>query len=173
MIMNNYAYGSGSFGEWIKDEYGLPVYRYTLDQTKDKRGLTPCNPLWRNPSDHFHQVGNDRVLALASNYGYVQLRQDEGAPKLLNDFYPPDGQYGGGIGYLVDIDGYLSTYYDGNNPNFERNFGIGYYRKRVSNQKYQIDQVIFAPYGDEPLLISQVKITNNNPSEVNLRWIEY
>ncbi|HLY16613.1 MAG TPA: hypothetical protein VKR61_05285 [Bryobacteraceae bacterium] len=25
-------YGSGYFGEWIEDEFGLPAFRYTRDQ---------------------------------------------------------------------------------------------------------------------------------------------
>jgi hypothetical protein len=27
-------YGSGHFGEWIEDPFGLPAFRYTCDQTK-------------------------------------------------------------------------------------------------------------------------------------------
>ncbi len=29
------AYGSGYFGEWIQDEFGLPAFHYTCDQVKD------------------------------------------------------------------------------------------------------------------------------------------
>lgn len=78
---SDHAYGSGGFGEWIEDAFGLPAYRYTCDQRRDPKAVTPVNPIWRSPTDHSHQVGNDRLVAVASNYGYVQVRQDEGSPK--------------------------------------------------------------------------------------------
>jgi hypothetical protein len=37
------AYGSGHFGEWIEDEYGLPAYRYTCNQVKDPKAVTVTN----------------------------------------------------------------------------------------------------------------------------------
>src|ERR1700719_4472243 len=74
-------YGSGHFGEWIEDQFGLPAYHYTCEQTSDPKAVTPVYTVWRSPTDHTHQVGNDRVVAAVSNYGYVQVRQDEGSPK--------------------------------------------------------------------------------------------
>ena len=87
------SYGSGAFGEWIEDPFGLPAYRYTCDQTRDPRVVTPVNPVWRGPTEHSHQVGNDRLVAVASNDGYVQVRQDEGGPKFLNDYGPAHNHY--------------------------------------------------------------------------------
>lgn len=74
-------FGSGYFGEWITDEHGLPAYRYTCNQLKDEKAKTVTNKEWRNSTEHLHEVGNDRVVGVASNYGYIQLREDEGAPK--------------------------------------------------------------------------------------------
>ncbi|TFF89684.1 MAG: hypothetical protein EU548_06880, partial [Promethearchaeota archaeon] len=166
-------FGSGYFGEWIIDEYDLPAYRYTCNQIKDPTAISPTNEKWRLKTDHSHQVGNDRLVAVASNYGYIQVRQDEGAPKLLNDYDPKRHQYGGGFGYLFDDDKIITTYYTGKQKKFERIFGIGYYRKKVEEHDLSIDQIIFAPFGDDPLLISKVKIINNRNKYVNLRWIEY
>lgn len=59
-------------------------------------------------------------MAAVSNYGYVQVRQDEGSPKFLNDYAPELGQYGGGSGYLSDGKKVLSTYYPGNAQTFDR-----------------------------------------------------
>ena len=56
---------------------------------------------------------------------------------------------------------------------FDRIFGIGYFRKKVSGHGYAVDQMIFAPFGDDPVLISQVTVTNSGAAEANLRWIEY
>ncbi|MBZ5544503.1 MAG: hypothetical protein LAO07_12620 [Acidobacteriia bacterium] len=166
-------YGSGHFGEWINDEHGLPAYRYTCNQLTDPKAKTPVNTVWRSPTDHTHQVGNDRLLAAVSNYGYVQVRQDEGSPKFLNDYLPEESLFGGGLGFLTDGRVCLSTYYPGNAAQFERIFGVGYFRKTLTEGSYVVDQVILAPFGDDPLLISQVTLVNNGKARADLRWVEY
>ncbi|MGH9827028.1 MAG: hypothetical protein ACREDR_27690, partial [Blastocatellia bacterium] len=167
------AYGSGYFGEWTDDEFGLPAFRYTCDQINDPKAVTSVNPAILSPTEHIHQVGNDRVVAIVSNYGHVRVRQDEGAPKFLNDYTPEKGHYGGGFGYLTDGKTALSTFYPGNAKSFDRIFGVGYFRKKVTGGDWDIDQVLFAPFGDDPVLISQVAITNHSNSEARLRWIEH
>ena len=167
------AFGSGHFGEWIADEFGLPAYRYTSNQVSDPAAVTPVHPQWRSATDHTHQVGNDRLVAAVSNYGYVQVRQDEGAPKFLNDYAPEHGRYGAGIGFLTDGETMLSTYYPGHGESFERTFGEGYYRKTVKGSQFEVDQTILAPFGDDPVLISRVKVTNHSGNSVKLRWVEY
>lgn len=180
--MSQKAFGSGNFGEWIEDEHGLPAYRYTCDQKHDPKAIAPTNPIWRAPTDHSHQVGNDRLVAVASNYGYIQVRQDEGGPKFLNDYDPAHQHYAGGFGTLTDGLTSFSTFHPreagpvpalGEADTFERIFGIGYLRKTVRKNGYTVDQVVFAPFGDDPLLISQVTITNQTKKAANLRWIEY
>jgi len=171
--MSEKAFGSGYFGEWIEDEFGLPAYSYTCNQINDPKAISPVNETWRLKNDHSHLVGNDRLVGVASNFGYIQVRQDEGAPKFLNDFNPEKKQFAGGFGYLTDGKNIIKTYYNGKNQTFNRIFGVGYYRKIVSGNKIIVDQIVFAPYGDDPLLISQVKVSNNKKDEVNLRWFEY
>jgi len=167
------AYGSGYFGEWVTDEFGLPAYRYTCDQINDPKAQTRMNEQWRPRTEHLHQVGNDRLVGVASNYGHIQVRQDEGSPKYLNDFDPSNYQYGGGFGYLADGTTILSTFYTGQADAFDRVFGVGYYRKSVKGSGLVVDQTVFAPYGDDPLLISQVKIENEREEPVELSWVEY
>ncbi|MDF1538978.1 MAG: hypothetical protein P1Q69_08745, partial [Candidatus Thorarchaeota archaeon] len=152
---------------------GLPAYRYTVDQINDSKAHTPTNEQWRLPTDHSHQVGNDRLVAVASNYGHIQVRQDEGSPKFLNDFVPENQQFGGGIGYLTDGKTVLSTYYSSKEQSLDRVFGVGYYRKTVKGDDLVAEQTVFAPFGDDPLLISQVKVENNRSEPVDLQWIEY
>ena len=166
-------YGSGHFGEWITDDFALPAYRYTCNQRSDPLGQTPVHKEWISATDHLHQVGNDRIVAVASNYGYVQVRQDEGSPKFLNDYDPEHHRYGGGIGYLTDGNNVVSTYYSGRADSFERILGEGYLRKVVKSGNYKVDQTIFAPFGDDPVLISLVKITNQGSETVDARWVEY
>ena len=167
-------YGSGHFGRWEKDPHGLPAYRYTCDQLTDPLAVLPVDKTWRSPTDHMHQVGNDRLVAVASNYGHVQVRQDEGSPKFLNDYCPEQDRYGGGIGFLADAEGFvLSTYYTGKPDTFDRVLGMGYLQKRVAAGHYSVDQIVFAPYGDDPVLVSQVTITNRSSDTVKPRWVEY
>ncbi len=167
------TYGSSNFGVWIEDEFGLPAFQYTCNQTADPRAVTQVQSGVLTPTEHVHQVGNDRITALASNYGHVRVRQDEGCPKFLNDVDPETHQFGGGLGYLTDGEVSLNTYCDGSNAAFERIFGIGYYRKRVRGRKYSVDQVISAPFGDDPVLISQATLTNHSKAAVTVRWLEY
>ena len=167
------AYGSGYFGEWITDQFGLPAYRYTCNQIEDPKAQSPVHARWRGSSDHTHQVGNDRLVAAVSNYGYLQVRQDEGSPKFLNDYFPDEGRYGAGIGFLTDGIRVLSTFYPGGAEHFDRTMGEGYFRKTAKGNGYEIDQVIFAPFGDDPVLISQVSITNHRSTRMDLRWVEY
>jgi hypothetical protein len=166
-------YGSGYFGSWIEDEFGLPAFHYTCDQAHDPKAVTEVNSGMLSATEHIHQIGNDRIVALASNYGHVRVRQDEGAPKFLNDYAPDRGAFAGGFGYLTDGKSALSTFYPGGGKTFDRIFGIGYFRKKASSNAHTIDHVIFAPFGDDPVLISQVKITNNGAADAQLRWIEY
>ena len=157
-----------------EDEFGLPAFRYTCDQTRDPKAVTQVSkPGILSSTDHVHQVGNDRLTAIVSNYGHVQVRQDEGAPKFLNAYSPERNQFGGGFGYLSDGTETLSSFYTGGARSFDRIFGVGYFRKKVASGSYAIDQAIIAPFGDDPVLISQVTIANNGQSRANLRWIEY
>ena len=168
------SYGSGYFGRWIEDEFGLPAFHYTCDQVSDPKGVTQVNPGILTSTEHVFQIGNDRITAVVSNYGHVRVRQDEGAPKFLNDYAPERGWFAGGFGYLTDGKAALGTYYPGGNAkSFDRIFGSGYFRKKVRGESYSIDQVIFAPFGDDPILISQVTITNSGSGDANLRWLEY
>ena len=42
----------GAFGTWATDEYGLPLYRFTLDQTVDQ--TTAKNYRYTSPRPHRH-----------------------------------------------------------------------------------------------------------------------
>jgi hypothetical protein len=118
-------------------------------------------------------VGNDRIVGIASNFGYIKIRQDEGGPKYLNYYEPLLNQYAGGFGYLKDNRSKLTTYYLGDDQNLKRRFGIGYFQKEVSDNRFHVNQIIFAPFGDDPIIISQVTITNNTSEEQMPTWYEY
>ena len=151
----------------------MPAYHYTCNQLSDPKAVSPTAKEWRSPTDHSFQLGNDRLVALVSNFGHVQVRQDEGSPKFLNDYCPEQNRFGGGVGFLADRGFVLGTYYCGVAESFDRIMGIGYMRKRVTGGPFEIDQVIFAPFGDDPVLVSQVTVTNRSARAVEPRWVEY
>ena len=77
--------GSGVFGKWTLDGAGLPAYRYEADQHLDPRAAYP-NTENLDRRDHWHQVGNLRVTALASNDGTVQVYLGDRGGVFLNRF---------------------------------------------------------------------------------------
>lgn len=96
--------GNGIFGRWIVDETGLPAYEYKLDQYKDVRARYP-NSENLDRRDHWHQVGNQRVTALASNDGTVQVYLGDRGGVFLNKFEAwQSGRGAGGIlGFLARL----------------------------------------------------------------------
>ncbi len=83
------AEGSGIFGRWTLDAHGLPAYEYTLDQWRDDRARYP-NSEHLNRRDHWHQIGNDRITALVSNDGTVQVYLGDRGGVWLNRFEARD-----------------------------------------------------------------------------------
>ena len=138
------SFGSGNFGTWIYDEFQLPAYKYTCNQYQipEKMPLVNKDSIWGDYRNHFSQIGNDRIIGLTSNFGYIKIRQDEGGPKILNDYDPKNGQYAGGFGYFTDGKDCLSTFYQ-EQQDFERYFGCGYFKKTIKNKNYSINQTVF------------------------------
>ncbi len=83
------------------------------------------------------------------------------------------GRYGAGIGFLTDGESVLTTYYPGTGDSFDRILGEGYFKKTVKGHQYEVEQTILAPFGDDPVVVSKVKITNHATSPADLRWVEY
>lgn len=95
------AVGSGIFGRWIIDRAGLPAYRYDFDQYRDNRARYP-NSENIDRRDHWHQIGNDRVTALASNDGTVQIYLCDRGGVFLNRFEARGREAEGESGGLTD-----------------------------------------------------------------------
>ncbi len=79
------TYGSGIFGTWEVDHFGLPAYRYTMDQETDPRAR---QTELAGSTDAWSQVGNDRVVANAYNHGYVQLWSQDRTAQWMNRYDP-------------------------------------------------------------------------------------
>ena len=125
--------GNGHFGEWITDEYGLPAYNYTCNQLIDTVAKTKTT--YGYSIDHFHQLGNDRIMATAHNGGYIQIFDGTRGFKWLTYRDNRFGKLGGGIGlyHLENEKLNFSDLYTLENlskiTKIERVFGIGYFKK--------------------------------------------
>src|SRR5262245_24558784 len=166
------TYGSGHFGSWLVDAAGLPAVRYDLDEQSDPRA---AQPELASKTEAQHQVGNDHIVAAALNHGYTQLWSQDRLSQWANLYQPYSRHYAGGYGYL-NVDGtVVSTLYPDRPPGaaVERDFGIGYFRKKVSAAGVDVEQVVYAPFGDDPLLLDDVTITNRTDATKSVSWFEY
>ncbi|MAS37439.1 MAG: hypothetical protein CL610_25795 [Anaerolineaceae bacterium] len=87
-------YGSGAYGHWILDDNNLPAYQYEMNQFEDDRAAYSVSEgAFRR--DHWHQVGNERLNALASNDGTIQVFIADRGGLFLNYF-----NYGDRVSWL-------------------------------------------------------------------------
>jgi hypothetical protein len=153
------SYGSGNFGRWIVDRFGLPAYRYEIDEAK--------NPIAKQPelagnTDAWSQLGNDHVVANAYNHGYVQLWSQDRLYQWMNFYDASRDHFAGGFGWLNAGGRVISTLYADRPPGAEteRVFGVGYYAKRTRVPGVSERDVVYAPFGDDSLLLHDVTIRN-------------
>jgi hypothetical protein len=166
------TYGSGDFGRWLVDGFGLPAYRYTLDEA--------TNPIAKQvelagSTSAQHELGNDSIVAAAYNDGYTQLWSSARLFQWANLYQPSDRHYGGGFGYLNVNGKVASTMYldrPAGKP-FERDFGVGYYRRRLSFDGVRVLEDAFAPFGDDPVLLDDVTLRNTTRKPERVSWTEY
>jgi hypothetical protein len=166
------TYGSGGFGTWRVDAAGLPAFRYALDEAADPRAQ---QPELAGATEAQHQVGNDRIVAAAFNHGYTQLWSQDRQQQWANRWESANQHYAGGFGW-VSVDGQvLSTLFLDRPPasTVERDFGVGYVRKALHADGLDVEQVTYAPFGDDPLLLDDVTITNQTNAMRSLSWFEY
>jgi hypothetical protein len=166
------TYGSGAFGSWQVDRFGLPVYRYTMDEQTDPRARQP--ELAGN-TDAWSQVGNDHIVANAYNHGYVQLWSQDRTAQWVNHYDPANRHYGGGYGYL-DVNGtVVSTLYDDRpaGAKTDRLFGVGYLGRRTQTGGVDVNDAVYAPFGDDAVLVHDVTIANTTNHVERVSWFEY
>ncbi|MBI4729951.1 MAG: hypothetical protein HY775_10725 [Acidobacteria bacterium] len=166
------TYGSGSFGHWGVDPFGLPVYHYALDQNTSP--IAPRTEIGGS-RDAWHQVGNDRIHAEVHNDGRVQFWSEERLNQWLNLSEPSARHYSGGWGYLATGGQVYSTRYD-DRPQGDpaaRDFGVGYFRRETPVGPADIEEFVFAPFGNDPVLLHDVTIRNTSGRPVSASWFEY
>jgi hypothetical protein len=151
--------GSGVFGRWAVDGAGLPMYRYTLDQA---RAPFARQPELLGRTDAWHQIGNERAIATASNDGQVQLWSQDRRYQWVNRYDPRALQLAGDFGWLRSGGTALSTRYADRpaGSRTRREFGVGYVRRTVAAAGFRVDGSVYAPLGAGPVLVHEVTIVN-------------
>ena len=166
------SYGSGSFGRWGVDAFGLPMYRYTADEQRDPNarqveldGATRAQ----------HELGNDHIKGMAYNDGYTLLWSQDRLAQWANLYQAQSRHYSGGFGYLNVGGKTLSTLYLDRpvGAQTEREFGVGYYHRRLRADRISIAENVYAPYGNDPVLLHDVTITNRGSRRRRMTWYEY
>ncbi|MFA5787545.1 MAG: hypothetical protein WDA71_11310, partial [Actinomycetota bacterium] len=166
------TYGSGHFGSWVVDRFALPAYRYTVDEETAPQAK---NTELAGRVDAWHQIGNDHVVATPYNHGYTQVWSQDRTYHWLNFYEPSARHYSGGFGYL-NLGGHVvSTLYDdrARGAVTERDFGVGYGRKRTTVAPVDIEEFVYSPFGDDPVVLHDVSITNTSAAALSTSWFEY
>jgi len=157
------GYGAGHFGAWTVDDSGLPAYDFTPPDG------------WVEPPGAFHQLGNDAITALAHPGGPVELFTTRTFPRFANRFDDSRGHWAGGFGWVVGPDASFSTLgADAPDGAIQlRRFGMGYFRRDIAHAGIQLVQVVFAPDGDDEVVMEQLTFTNTTAGPLTLSYIDY
>jgi hypothetical protein len=166
------AYGSGDFGRWTVDRWGLPGYDYTLNELASPFA---AQPELSGSRDAWSQIGNDHIVADAFNHGYVQLWSQDRLYQWTNYYDASQRHYAGGFGYLNVGGRVISTLYDDRPAGAvtRRLFGVGYYAKSLRVPGIAERDVVYAPFGDDSLLLHDVTITNSSRTTSSGSYFEY
>jgi hypothetical protein len=166
------TFGSGSFGSWYVDPLGLPAYRYTIDEQTASHA---AQPELAGSRAAWHQLGNDHVVADAFNDGYAQLWSQDKMYQWTNEYASSSDHFSGGYGYF-DLAGHsYSTLYPDRAPGerIERDFGLGYAQTIVRVRGLTATERVYAPFGDDPLLLHDVTLRNTSKARESPTWFEY
>lgn len=161
------TYGSGHFGRWVVDQFGLPAYDY--------QGESAAEPQEDRSSPHTSQIGNDNITGFAFDKGYVQLYSQGRLMQWVNAYEPKKRQFGGGYGYLRIGNRVISTLSgdDSADMSAKRTFGVGYFRKHLKLEGVEVTDITYAPFGDDPVLLHDVTIRNRSNRPLDATWFEY
>ncbi len=112
---------------------------------------------------------------MAYNDGYTELWSQDLLAQWANLYQPQSRHYTGGYGYLNVGGRAISTLYLDRpaGSRFERGFGVGYYRRVLRTDRVTVAEAVYAPFGNDPLLLHDVTITNDGPRTRTATWYEY
>lgn len=157
---NGSTYGSGRFGTWSVDEAGNPCYRYTYADESE---------------DHWHMLGNNRIVATAHNGGYVQLWDWSRVLKTVNRYDPAHQNFSGGF-KVITMNGHSVATLRHLLPepaSMRLTFGMGYCEKETQINSVRVHERCTTPQGDIPAILSETTISNESDEPIDLDIIEY
>ncbi|MFI5302084.1 MAG: hypothetical protein ACHREM_28670, partial [Polyangiales bacterium] len=166
--------GSGSFGRWTVDDFGLPAYDYTVHQDFDDRAIYPTTD-GNEHRDHWSAFGNDRLNAILSNDGVVQVFTQDRGPTWLDVVDDDQGWFGGGFSWIDDGAGapWASAYrYRPIGAKVTRRFGSSYAETSTEWRSVAVTHRFHAPSGDVPYVVDDVILTNTSDAPVTVRHYE-
>jgi len=168
-----FVYGNGSFGNWVLDEFNLPAYEYTCIQTLNP--IAKTNTSGKDSIDHWHQVGNDRITLTAHNGGYMQYFIADRGLEWLSYHDLEHDSMGGGICLIEHDKKIWSDLFNSklNSKEYKRIFGCGYFKKIIKKDDIEIEHFLFPPFGDEPVVLSEILIKNNSNKTITLDVYEF
>jgi hypothetical protein len=166
------THGSGAFGRWSVDRFGLPAFRYLIDE---ERVPWARQPELNGDTAAQHELGNDHIVAAAFNHGYTQLWSQDRLAQWANRYEPGAGHFAGGYGYLNVGGTVLSTLHLDRPPGAAstRRFGVGYYERGLRSRGLAVREDVYAPFGNDPLLLHDVVIRNRSDRTRRVSWFEY
>ncbi len=166
--------GSGIFGQWTVDADGLPAYDYGLDENADSRAAW-FNTEGRDRRDHWSSFGNDRITALATNDGYVELTTQDRGETYLNKFDESQNAFGGGFSFVDDGSAVWSTAYKWRprGSHTTRRFGLHYFATETTFHDISVSHRIFAPAGDIGVVLDDVTLENTSDAPKTFKHYEY
>ena len=142
-------HGSGIFGRWSVDGWGLPAYRYTIDPDTDPRAP---QPELNGNRDAWHQLGNDHIVATAHNRGHVQLWSQDRIYQWTNRYEPDAGHYAAATATCASATG-RSARSTPTAPRARRPSATSApatSAARRSPSRSTIEEHVYAPFGDDP-----------------------
>lgn len=166
------SFGSGDFGRWRADRFGLPSYRYAIDE---RTAPFARQPELAGSDNAAHQVGNDHIVADAFNHGYVELWSQDRRYEWTNRYDAAARHFAGGYGYLKVGARIVSTLYDDRPTGSRsvRDFGVGYFRHTTAADGMAVQEYVYAPFGDDATLLHDVTIRNTTARSQRVSWFEY
>jgi hypothetical protein len=164
--------GAGVFGRWAPDAAGLPSYLYEIDH---RTAPEAAQPELNGNRYAWHQLGNDHIVAFGFNRGWTQLWSQDRVYHWVNLAEPEQVQHGGGYGYLRVGGRTLTTLYEDlpADAGATRRFGTGYYERTLPARPVSVTERVYAPWGDDPILLHDVVLHNHGSESVDATWFEY
>jgi len=147
----------GALGCWFDDADGLPAYAYTATLGAGRAFTRREGD--DGATDHWHQIGNDRVIATAHADGRVRLFDGTRGGKWVSEYSASR------VHNLTE---------GGESPTIaqRRVFGVGYVEAESQVGSLRTTRRVFAPFGDVPGLVVVHTLENRGTAPIGVEVSE-